>query len=327
MSKNKKSDGVFTQFYEPHLSGNFRNNRPRNRLQLHENVWIRHLTELTANRFKWRNLPDSVDERFLELTLLRNGAVLFYKYMSENYPDKYLVSRFTIGGGALNHYDNPTNFQPIATSLVPDVVGPRNAVPIYNNYLRTPEMDIVMLYATKFAQIDTVIESNVENTRKTKAITAGETQRLTAENTIRQISESVPVLYFNDSNMGFNADSVSVLDLGPHHETLPNLIATKAKMYNECLNMLGVSVVNQDKKERMITGEVDASQDQAMVTRNIAHNSRKMACDQINNLFPDLNISVDWNADNEQQQSVMYTDDYGSVNAETDNDEMESETP
>ena len=37
------------------------------------------LTELSISMFEWRNLPDSVDPRFLELTLFANGYAVFFK--------------------------------------------------------------------------------------------------------------------------------------------------------------------------------------------------------------------------------------------------------
>ena len=33
------------------------------------------LTELSISMFEWRNLPDTVDPRFLELTLFANGIL------------------------------------------------------------------------------------------------------------------------------------------------------------------------------------------------------------------------------------------------------------
>lgn len=303
-AQNKSSDDpVYSTFYEPHLSGGRMRNSPhRNRLRLHENVNWRILTELSANRFKWWGLPESVDERFLELGLLRSGGMLFWWYDD---PDKYLgsrylVSRFTVAGHN-NHYDNPSAFQPIATSLegVPKVDS-KSGVPIWSNYLRTPDMDIIYLYASKLAQIDTTIEINISASRHTKVVAAEENQRLTMENIARQQSEGIPTIYVNGA---FDSSTLQALDLGPHHETLPNLLVTRHRIYDECLSLLGVSAVNDDKAERMITGEVESAEDQAKVTRNIALRSRQQAAEQINRLFPDLSISVDWASSTDPNQS------------------------
>ena len=42
------------------------------------------LTELSISMFEWRNLPETVDPRFLELTLFANGMAVFSRMMLMN---------------------------------------------------------------------------------------------------------------------------------------------------------------------------------------------------------------------------------------------------
>lgn len=42
-------------------------------------LWLDRLTDLAISRFKWENLPDSVDERFLELTLFSMGYAVWMR--------------------------------------------------------------------------------------------------------------------------------------------------------------------------------------------------------------------------------------------------------
>src|SRR5699024_8917253 len=103
----------------------------------------------------------------------------------------------------------------------------------------------------------------------------------------------------------------STVDMSTHHETIPGLLASKGKVWNDALMMMGVPTVNQDKKERMITGEAETGKDQAEVIRNIALNSRKQACEQINDLFG-LDLAVEWRSDEEQLHLVSaYSDILG----------------
>jgi len=93
--------------------------------------------------------------------------------------------------------------------------------------------------------------------------------------------------------------------------------------------MLGVPTVNQDKKERMITGEAETGKDQSEVIRNIALNSRKQGAQQINELFgvvDDLAVGVEWRAHDEMQQMVdMMTNMMGVE--DTGYDVGEQDTP
>ncbi len=40
--------------------------------------YIDRLTELSISMFEWVNLPDTVDERFLEMTLFTNGCAVYF---------------------------------------------------------------------------------------------------------------------------------------------------------------------------------------------------------------------------------------------------------
>lgn len=40
------------------------------------------LTELSISSFKWNNLPETVDSRFMELTLFRYGQAVFFDFYS-----------------------------------------------------------------------------------------------------------------------------------------------------------------------------------------------------------------------------------------------------
>ena len=53
------------------------------------------LTELAISMFEWKNLPDTVDPRYLELVLFSSGQAVFFKDEVLG----YLGLRCLIGGG------------------------------------------------------------------------------------------------------------------------------------------------------------------------------------------------------------------------------------
>lgn len=304
MSKKKSIDPVFSEFYAPHLDpskGQLRDAPAKNLKFLSYNMYFNRLLELCANRFKWENLPDSIDERYLELGLMRTGGMLFYNHNenAEYFGERYLVSQF-INAGHINHYDNPTRFRVVnnaGLSVTRDLL-PTEAVPIWNNYLRRDEFDVITFYAMMLSELIVTTNVNVKNMRRPRAIAMDEDSKLSMENFDRQLEEGVPVIKYNAAS-GLPSN-VSALDIGDHHETIPALLATRGKTWNEALMMLGVAVVNQDKKERMITDEADTAKDQSLVIRNIALNSRKQAAEQINRLFG-LDIKVSWRSEEDEQ--------------------------
>ena len=315
-----KLDGVYSMHYQPHLAGGqprFRANPSKDHKLNVYNMFWRVLTELSLNRFKWSNLPDSVDERFLELTLLRQGGALFFEY-ADPAPDpvagprfapRFLVQPFT-SVGRPNHYDNPTAFRVQSHTLVGGTYTPHQAVPIWGNYLRTPDQDIISVYTHRLTELDVTIDVNTRNMRHPKLLVMDQDTRLSVVNFDRQVDEGVPTIKIAP-HMDPNQFIATSLDMSTHHETIPGLLASKGKVWNDALMMMGVPTVNQDKKERMITGEAETGKDQAEVIRNIALNSRKQACEQINDLFG-LDLAVEWRSDEEQLHLVSaYSDILG----------------
>lgn len=40
--------------------------------------YIRRLTELSTSMFEWKNVPESVDTRYLEMQLFYNGSAIYF---------------------------------------------------------------------------------------------------------------------------------------------------------------------------------------------------------------------------------------------------------
>lgn len=281
----KRNDAVYNSIYAP-----FANNPATNRLALLERMYMRILTELSVNRFKWVGLPDTVDERFLELTLFRRALAVFY--WDEDF-DKYMALRAT-GAGTINMYDNPTTFQVHGNSTVNKHLPGNKCVPIWSNYLRAPDHDIVHIFSTKLAQIDRTIEINIDGMRYTHLVAVEENQRQTLTNIMRQHREGQPVIFGTQSMQGI-MEQVQAFNLGIDKDVVLNLQLSKTRIWNECMTMLGINNSNQDKKERLVADEVAANDDQVTSARGVSLNARKMAAEQINRMYK-LSVDVGWNS-------------------------------
>lgn len=281
----------------------FMNNPTNNRKAVTQNMYARHLIELCVNRFEWVGLPETVDPRFLELTLMQRALTVFFK--DEGSKDRGFTNTgefFCLpaaGGGMLNIQDVPTHFQVTAqnglfNARLSAVGKDRECVPIWANYMRHPEMDKVALFSQKLAEVDRTIEIAEMNLRKTRIVQVPENKRLTYTNLMRQHEEGVPVIYGVES---LNAiESIESLDISSDAGAVSTLWDAKNQRWNECMTMLGINNANQDKKERLVSAEVGANDEQVQATRNIALNSRQYACEQINEVFG-LNVSVDFKMD------------------------------
>ncbi|WNT44588.1 portal protein [Arthrobacter phage Tillums] len=295
MAKNQ--DLVFTEFYAPHLNGGRKNNAVINKQVLLERMYMRLLTEMAANRFEWSGLPDSVDKRFLELSLTNRALAVFYW---DNDVDQFLAVQGS-GAGHTNFLDNPVSFTVIGPGIgaghsktlraVPDADA--ECVPIWANYMRCPDWDIITIYAAKLATIDRTIEITANNMRKTKIVAAAESERLSYENILKAIAEGQEKVMGTKGIVDLNA-AIQVLDLGVEPQLLSELQIGRTRLWSECMGLLGINNANQDKKERLVAAEVGANDEQVQATRNIALNARQYACEQINKRWPNLSVSVDF---------------------------------
>jgi len=286
MGRNNQPDLKYSN-YKPSRVSNA-NNSVINQQNLTERMYQRHLTELCVNRFKWENMPEEMDGevlRWLELELFYSAAVVFFQNPDN---DKYMVGR-PAQIGEVNWYDNPTAYTIMGTGLQANFKRTaEECVPIYGNALRTPDTDVVNLYAMKLANLDRTIELNVKNLRFTKVVTVEESERNTWANIMRKIEQGDPFIM---GTTALNIGALQVLDVGAAPEVLPKLLETKSKMWNECMGLLGLNNANQDKKERLVEDEVSANDEQVQASRNIHLKARKFAADRINKMF-NLNINV-----------------------------------
>lgn len=297
----RRNDSAVDQLY-----GNFKNNPNRNRKTLYERMYVRMLTEICTNRFSWKELPEEIDHRFLELQLFRQALCVFF--WDTEY-DRYFALRGS-GAGMWNMYDNPVSFTVTGNSMInrqlqagkpltkitPEgvTIVKDGCVPIWANTLRTPDWDIVYLQATKLAEVEQTIEVNLKAMRKPFLFAVDDNERLTFMNMWRQHQEGAPVI-FGTQSLGENLDEkVKLFDLGIDNEIVLNLQISKSKIWNETMTLLGINNANQEKRERLVADEVSANDSQIMAVRNSALSSRQYAAEWINKLY-DLNVSVEWN--------------------------------
>lgn len=246
-----------------------------------------HLAELAMSMFKWKNLPDTVDARFLELTLFEDGQIVFFKDEELG----YLCLQCTVNGG-FNVYRTPTNRRAYAVNGYQKNLTEADSVIIYNNFLRTNSMLDVRNFAERLYNIDRTIDVNINAQKTPILIKCDEQQRLTMLNTYQQYDGNQPVIF---GDKALNTNAFQVLNTGAPL-VADKLYILKTQLWNECLTYLGISNINVQKKERLITDEVTRNQGGTIASRYARLEARRQACDQINMMFG-LNISCDYRED------------------------------
>lgn len=235
--------------------------------------------------FKWENLPNGLDEKWIERYLFSEGACMFYKDPIRG----FMVAQ--IGEtGPLNYYDEPTTIRPYATNYIyegPTLTNNVNAVIIRNNDDMLPTSPTIQLYAYKLTNIDRTIDTNVIAQKTPIVVKCSDKQRVSFKNAINQRNDNEPVIYADKS---MNTEDIEVLDIKAPI-VFDKLQIQKHAVWNECMTYLGINNANMDKRERLVDDEVQANNEQVQASEDIFLKARQKACEEINRIFK-TNISV-----------------------------------
>ena len=267
--------------------------------------YVDRLTELSMSMFEWKNLPPSVDERFLELTLFGKGMAVFFEDEVMGY-----LALTTMIGGRLNVYRIPTERTAYAANGYHRMLNDQNSVIIFNNLIHTNSTLDVTQFAKRLYELDQIIDINAKAQKTPILVACDESQRLTLKNLYMQYEGNVPFI-FGDKNI--NPNSLKVLTTGAPY-LADKLYQLKSQIWNEALTYLGISNINVQKKERLITDEVTRNQGGVIASRYSRLESRRQACKQINEMFG-LDVWCDYRED---YQSIDIAND--TVEGEPDSD-------
>lgn len=256
------------------------------------NAYLRRLTALAISMFEWKNLPDTVDPRFLELTLYYEGQAVFFK---DDDGLGYLCLQVAVNGG-FSVYRVPLGRRAFAVNGYTKQLDQNNSVIIYNNMIRTNSVLDTKLFARKLYDLDRSIEVNARAQKTPVLLLCPEQQRLTVLNLYKEVDGNSPVIF---GDTGLDPKSVTVFRTEAPF-VADKLYTLKTQIWNEALTYLGISNVNFQKKERLVSDEVTRSMGGVISSRYDRLNARRQAADQINKMFG-LNIEVDYRDDFREQ--------------------------
>ena len=300
----------------PRRKTNFGNSLFQNNNQY--GMYLERLTELAISMFEWKNLPDTCDERFLELTLFTNGYAVFFKDedlsrtgLSESDTGSYLALPVATNG-RWNVYNVPTKRRAYASNGYNKNLDENNSVMIYNNLLHTNSINISMTYAKRLYNLDRIVDVNANAQKTPVLILANEQQRLTMLQVYQKWDGNEPVI-FGDRDLDMKLVQALRTD-APY--IADKIQALKTELWNEVLTYLGISNISFQKKERMISDEVLRNQGGTIASRYSRLNARRKAADQINKMFS-LNIEVDFREDyREADDEIMFQGQTGTEHDE-----------
>lgn len=253
---------------------------------LNDRVLTHYFNELmliAKSIYEWVDLPDNMDEKWIENYLFSKGKCLFF-----NDPVNGKMVTSLASQGLFNYYNEETIVLPYAFNYQGDaLMNGENCVIIRNNDESLPTSESILLFAFKLAQVERTIQVNIEAQKTPVIIECSEKERNSYRNFMKQRSDNEPMMFVSDK---MNTNGMKVHDLKAP-AIFKDMELQKHMIWNEAMTFLGLNNSNQDKKERMVTNEVEANNEQVEGCLNAGLKARQRACREINRIFG-TNISV-----------------------------------
>lgn len=264
--------------------------------------YVRVITEIALSRFEWKNLPETVNARYLELKLFENGSVI---YFNDDVIGNLCLSM--LQSGDFDVYGDPIRRTAWSGyNRYSKVCYPDDSVIIWNNMTRTNNVLMVELYARKLWNMDRTVDINL-NAQKTPILLQGtEEQKLTLQNAYKDYDGNMPVIH---AYKGFNTGGISSISTGAPFVS-DKIYDIKTRYWNEILTYLGITNMSVIKKERVNVDEVNRSLGGTYGCRQSPLQMRKQACEKINAMFG-TDISVDFAEPQLEEMGLSPVDEEG----------------
>ena len=254
-----------------------------------------HYQMLALNRYRWENLPNGIESRYIEEMLYDNGECAMF-----DHPDLGLCVLRSSSRENLNIYGEPTKltlsgFNEHRTVMMDECVR------IMNNDLALPTLPNIVYYARRMAEIDDIIMQNLRQQRVTYLFATDENNAFSMKSLYDRIYQGEPAIFIDKEMLKGEPENIMVIPT-----TAPYLVdklqIQKQEMERELLTFLGINNT-LEKKERLIVDETNSNNQFIKMASDIGFKQRQLACEQINEMFG-LNVRVVETQD-EFQQEVM----------------------
>ena len=257
---------------------------------------------LALNMFTWENLPETMDSRYIENALYEHGLCLV-----NDDKDLGLISVPCSFGANMNINGESTEVITSGYNYVKTVkyINNDNCVLIRNNDLAKPTRDYIANYAERMLEVEMCIRANINQQKFPWFINATEKTKKSLQLIFDKVENFEPFILANREIMG--EAPLEVLTMSTPY-VADKLNAYKYELEREILSFLSLNN-NFEKKERLLTDEVNSNNDFIHTNAMLMYKVRLQACEQINKKFG-LNVRV---LPNKEMISKYYVEEENEV--------------
>lgn len=261
------------------------------RLQSHIYAdFFNRIRNLCITRYKWNNLPEGMNGRYIEWILFYNGkCALYYDDILERY-----LSLECTTSGEMGFYNLPKTVTCYSTNVDYTLreMPTSECALVFNNYSWLPDAPTADLFAYKLTEIDMGILSNVELQKFPVIVKSPEKKRLSYLNLMKKFFGFQPFILSDEKLM---TEGIEVLNLNMPF-IADKLQIQKVNTWKEMLNTFGIAATTSEKTERLVSNEVAAGLGFSEISQHIGLEPRRDAAEAFNKLYG-TNISVEFNSE------------------------------
>lgn len=239
-------------------------------------------------------LPETFGEELFKNALFANGYVTILP------TDEFgLLAQWGVGGGYTVNYT--PRFVLVANPLLPEISGKEliideDCAVIRLNGEWAGVLDLVAYYAEKMALASQAVDTNLINTKIAYIFAAKDkAQAQTFKKALDRIYDGEPAvildksLFDEEGKPAWNAFTQKPKDI----YLVSDLLNDLAKIEDEFDTRIGIPNANTDKRERLISDEVNANNVETAILADDWLEHIRAGCDRVREMYG-AEISVDW---------------------------------
>lgn len=248
-------------------------------------MYVRRLTMLVENVFEYKNLPEYIDLSYLNDTLLKKGSIAFFK---DEIMGVIALPYSPIG--KLDIYGRPMKIMARAyNGTFFRTLNRDEFVIMYDNTLRSSIYLDILQIAERISMNKRTIDVNIVQQRTPRIWKTNKDK----ERTIKDLSNNIDG--FEENVLTYDTLDIDEMQcvLAPAPFVADKINANLEKEWAEFYQLVGISHLQEQKKERLIIDEMNASQGGTIASRFSRYETRKRAIEEINKKFG-TNIEVEY---------------------------------
>ena len=258
--------------------------------------YLERFKKIAMSIFEWVNLPDTMNERYLERCLYYNGMASMFKDK-----DYGFINTNVACSGDINIYGLPTRLNCYSYSYNweknlysgLETATDNDAVLVLNNWEKVPTAVTLELFALRLYEAERSCDTNIKAQKTPVLIVGNKNQKNMLENLYNQYDGNQPVIFGDKDQL--NTDAIKAINTQAPF-VADKIMDYKKEIWNEALTFLGINNIMLEKKERLVSDEANSNNELINLNLQSYLIPRMEACKQFNKLYglegTDKEISV-----------------------------------